>query len=159
MRARRFVWVYLLYPLLQIYRLPARKLLPLFTAAGWLLWIEMRFRLGFRTALRLESPPLLRRRRPPPFSSLRPSPEEIQWATEAASRWIPGSRNCLRQALVAEALLRHFGYSALLQIGVRRDAWGSVEGHAWVQWNDRVLVGNLRLEEYVMMTPPCSSAL
>lgn|SRR5574341_693362 len=71
--------------------------------------------------------------------------ERAAWAVAAASRRLPAPfRDCLPQALAAEAMLRRHGAPAELKIGVRRGTAGrQVEAHAWVVSGDRVVVGAL----------------
>lgn len=58
-----------------------------------------------------------------------------------ASRIVPWRVTCLRQALVAEALLTHRGIACELQMGVRRDGPEQFGAHAWVSHAGRVIVG------------------
>lgn len=47
----------------------------------------------------------------------------------------PWRHTCLRRAVVLAALLRREGMRAEVVIGVKRDAIGAVEAHAWVRCN------------------------
>lgn len=71
--------------------------------------------------------------------------ERTAWAVAAAARRLPGPfRDCLPQALAAEAMLKRHGAPAELRIGVRRGSAGrQVEAHAWVLSGERVVVGSL----------------
>ena len=46
--------------------------------------------------------------------------ERIAWAVRAASRYLPGTGNCLVQSLAAQAMLARRGYSSHLRIGVAK---------------------------------------
>lgn len=52
--------------------------------------------------------------------------------------------HCLPQALVACRLLRGSGYDVCLKIGVRKDPHGRLAAHAWVEYEGRVILGDLR---------------
>jgi len=73
------------------------------------------------------------------------SAERTAWAVAAAARRLPTPfRDCLPQALVAEAMLKRHGAPAELLIGVRSGGVaGRVQAHAWVVSGDRVVVGGL----------------
>ena len=75
-----------------------------------------------KTAIRSQT--LLRAPVPPP------SAERIVWAVETAGRLIPGLRNCLVQALAAEALLLGARHPCELRIGVAKDQPGEFLAHA-----------------------------
>lgn len=82
----------------------------------------------------------------------RTSPEKIAWAIGAASRWMPGARSCLTQALAAHVLLTHRNHTARLHIGVARGEQGRFQAHAWVESGGRVLIGGSGLEGYTPLT-------
>src|SRR6476620_9358156 len=54
------------------------------------------------------------RKRPPH------SVAHICWAVVAASRYVPGTRTCLPQALTGHVLLRMYGHPTSLRIGVAK---------------------------------------
>lgn len=83
-------------------------------------------------------------------------PERTAWAVAAAARRLPAPfRDCLPQALVAEAMLTRRGAPAELRIGIRSGGAGQrVEAHAWVVSGERVVVGWLDdLPAYVLLAP------
>jgi transglutaminase superfamily protein len=83
----------------------------------------------------------------------RPSVERIVWAVSAAQRVVPRA-TCLPQALAAEALLLRTGYAADLRIGVVMTAPGRLVGHAWVEQDGRVVLGDMRdLSSYAPLPP------
>ena len=67
-------------------------------------------------------------------------PRTIVWAIEAVSRRVP-SASCLTQAVSAQLLLRRYGYSSELCVGVNRTATGSFRAHAWLLRDGKVLLG------------------
>ena len=132
-----------------------RRFLRLTTLERWLfvkVFLLLEFvRLGlwllpFRTLLRL----LSRVSEGPkePSSTDRPSPEEIAWSVEVASRHSPGVKTCLTQALAAQVLLTRHGYPAFVHLGVLRGKQEQFQAHAWVESEGRIVVGGEDLERY-----------
>jgi hypothetical protein len=75
----------------------------------------------------------------------------IAWCVCAASRFVPRA-TCLTQAMVAMLLLNERGRGAQLRIGVVMGDGGSLEAHAWVESEGRVVIGRLRdLSRYSVM--------
>ena len=102
--------------------------------------------LPFRTLLRL----LSRVSKGPkkPSSTDRPSPEEIAWIVEVASRHSPGVKTCLTQALAAQVLLTRHGYPAFVHLGVLRGKQEQFQAHAWVESEGKIVIGGGDLERY-----------
>ena len=69
-----------------------------------------------------------------------PSAERVAWAVGAASRVVPRA-TCLTQAVAGQLLLRHYGYSAKLCLGVTRAEPGRFLAHAWLEREGRVVLG------------------
>lgn len=67
--------------------------------------------------------------------------DRVAWTVQHASRFIPGTRTCLVQALAAHQLLRPLGVPCEIEIGARFDERGRLRAHAWVTVGDRVIVG------------------
>jgi Transglutaminase-like superfamily len=57
----------------------------------------------------------------------------VRWAVTAVGRRVPLARNCLIQAMVAQALLQRRGFPAHLVIGAARAGAGQLTAHAWVE--------------------------
>jgi hypothetical protein len=76
------------------------------------------------------------------------SSDRIVWAVTAAGRYVLGDGPCLTQALAVQLLLKRRGYPASLRIGVSRKKKGELEAHAWVESEDRVVVGGGDLSDY-----------
>jgi hypothetical protein len=72
--------------------------------------------------------------------------EQLSWAVRAVSSYVP-SATCLTQALALHILLRQEGLPSKIRIGVTRDA-GHFEAHAWVESQERVVIGDSGLRRY-----------
>jgi hypothetical protein len=76
--------------------------------------------------------------------------DRIPKAVVKASRYVPGTRHCLTQALVIQFLLARQGGHAHLRIGVAKDANGHLKAHAWLESNGSPIFGvpESGLQEY-----------
>lgn len=80
-----------------------------------------------------------------------PTAKQIAWAVQVAAQYIP-SAACLPQALTVQLLYRRQGYPANLRIGVAKNQQGRLEAHAWVESQDRVVIGKLHdLSRYTLL--------
>ena len=79
---------------------------------------------------------------------VRGSDDRIAWAIDATGRRLGRLSTCLIRALVGEFLLDPHGGPVCLTIGVKRTAAGTLDAHAWLARQDRVLVGATS-DEYV----------
>jgi hypothetical protein len=71
----------------------------------------------------------------------------LAWAVAAASRTVPRA-TCLTRALALQLLLRQRGSLSRIHVGfVRRDP-GEVRGHAWLEWQGKVLIGGGELSAF-----------
>lgn len=68
------------------------------------------------------------------------------WAVSVAGGGIPGA-NCLSKALALQLLLQGSFHSRLHVGFVKRDD-RPVEGHAWLEWHDGVLIGGGELANF-----------
>jgi hypothetical protein len=66
--------------------------------------------------------------------------EQIVWAVRAVSRYVPNA-TCLTQALVVQRFLIRSGHRCRLRLGVSKDAVRGFEAHAWVECDERVVIG------------------
>jgi Transglutaminase-like superfamily len=80
--------------------------------------------------------------------------DRIVWAVETASRAIPGMKNCLVQAVAAEAMLIQAGYPCELRIGVAKNGADKLIAHAWVESEGRVVIGEFELDRYTPLMAP-----
>lgn len=67
--------------------------------------------------------------------------DRFVWAVEAASRYVPGARTCLVQALAGQVLLVRRGYPVQLRIGVTKGEEGKLEAHAWLESEGQIVIG------------------
>jgi Transglutaminase-like superfamily len=125
-------------------RFPRSRFFRLTPADWWLLVAAALAQVAVAAALRAMPLPVLRARagrlRRPAQFLVGGSDERIIWAIEATGRRLGRSSTCLVRALVAELLLDTGNGSICLTIGIRRTA-GTLEGHAWLARNGRVLIG------------------
>lgn len=76
------------------------------------------------------------------------------WAVKKASKYLPGFRNCLVQALAAQILLARRGNPAFLCIGVARAESGKLTAHAWLESNGDVILGDSAdLSQFKLLSP------
>lgn len=82
-----------------------------------------------------------------------PSPDELARAVERA-RQLPGEYKCLPAAYALHVLLHRYGYASTVQVGVAHAQNGSVEAHAWVEHEGKILIGALPdLVRFVPLPP------
>lgn len=65
----------------------------------------------------------------------------VAWAVRHASKLVPRA-TCLTQALSVRWLLARAGYDSTIRIGVARTKSERVEAHAWVLFNDEIIIGS-----------------
>ena len=58
------------------------------------------------------------------------------------SRYVPKA-SCLTQALALQFLLARYGQGSRLQLGIGRDAHGTWQAHAWVEYSGEVILGEI----------------
>ena len=82
-----------------------------------------------------------------------PAPRIAALVASVAGRF-PAPVTCLAEALVAEAMLKRRGYAPVLRLGVRKPN-GTLDAHAWVECDGRVVLGGVReLDEYAVLSGP-----
>ena len=74
---------------------------------------------------------------------------KLIWAVQTISNYIPQA-TCLTKALTAQKLLRKHGYPCQVKIGVGKDTNGEFEAHAWVEYKDKVILGESE-KEYIQL--------
>lgn len=80
------------------------------------------------------------------------SVNRVVWAVAIASRYIPGVK-CLAQALATQVLLQQRGFPARLRIGLAKGEQGQLEGHAWVESQGQVVIGQeSALERFTLVS-------
>ncbi len=78
-------------------------------------------------------------------------PERIAWAIRVASRYLPGTGNCLVQALATQAMLARRGHPARIRIGVAKDEGGQLKAHAWVECEGKIVIGGRGASQYAAL--------
>jgi len=74
--------------------------------------------------------------------------DRLAWAIRAAARYVPRA-TCLTQALALQWLLVRSGRVSRLHLGAKKSPQGTLEAHAWVECEDRVVIGGPQVQEYV----------
>ena len=69
--------------------------------------------------------------------------DTIVWSLQTAGRTLPPAGRCLIEALAGHVLLGRAGVATDLRIGVAKDAGGAFIAHAWLEKDDRVVLGEL----------------
>jgi hypothetical protein len=69
---------------------------------------------------------------------------KVVWAIDVSSRYMPGGVKCLARALTAKVLLDRLEHSPELRIGVAKDNQGTLEAHAWIEYQGQIVMGNLK---------------
>ena len=85
---------------------------------------------------------------PLPNSTLK----KIIWGVNVATRYMPGGAKCLARALTTQVLMSHSGFSPQLCIGVAKAESGELEAHAWIKYQEYVVIGHLPdLPRYIQL--------
>lgn len=97
-----------------------------------------------------------------PFSSIQKSVTDVKptnkenitlnnliWAVNVSSHYVPRA-TCLTNALTGYSLLSQHGYTSLIKIGVGKSFEGEFEAHAWLEYKDKVVIGESE-KEYVSL--------
>ncbi|MDR3287863.1 MAG: lasso peptide biosynthesis B2 protein [Peptococcaceae bacterium] len=74
----------------------------------------------------------------------------IGWAVGKMSRYTPWESKCLVQAVTAHLLLRLFGlsYTLYLGLGLEKDEDGKLSAHAWLRCGDLIITGGREKEGF-----------
>lgn len=67
----------------------------------------------------------------------------LVWAVERSASLPLGQMKCLGRALVTQTLLSVFGYSSQVCFGVAKENAHQIEAHAWVEYQGRIIIGQL----------------
>lgn len=85
----------------------------------------------------------------------RPTAAHLASVVTFASRFVPRA-TCLTQAIAAQLLFRHYRYESKLCLGVAKTARGAFTAHAWVEREERVVIGGAESAAFAKF-PPFSS--
>ena len=80
-------------------------------------------------------------------SAVEATAAKIAAVVSLAGRRSPWPTSCLRQALGLWILLAHRGIASEVRVGVEGTAVSGFAAHAWVERNDRVLIGGEHARE------------
>ncbi|MEM9005879.1 MAG: lasso peptide biosynthesis B2 protein [Cyanobacteria bacterium P01_F01_bin.86] len=69
---------------------------------------------------------------------------KLVWSIQVAGRYLPGRAKCLARALATQVLMNWYRYSSELRIGVDKTPAGEFRAHAWIEYQGRVIIGNLK---------------
>lgn len=69
--------------------------------------------------------------------------DRVGWAVTTSSQYVPAA-TCLTQALATQVLLGRSGHESHLRIGIARTREGRLEAHAWVESEEKVVIGNVK---------------
>ena len=78
--------------------------------------------------------------RQPDDAAQGPRVARVTWAVSNVSRLVPMA-TCLTQAMSVRWLLKRQGIGCALRIGVKRDAAGAFQAHAWIEHAGHVVIG------------------
>ncbi|MBU7581638.1 MAG: lasso peptide biosynthesis B2 protein [Nostoc sp. TH1S01] len=84
--------------------------------------------------------------------------DKIVKAVDLSSRYMPGGVKCLARAFTTQVLMKRYGYSPELRIGVAKKEGGELEAHAWVESQGKVVIGYLRDLSSFTPLPPVEGA-
>jgi len=77
--------------------------------------------------------------------------ERLAWALNTAARYVLGNHDCLTLAMSGQYTLNRRGIETDLRIGVKRDAAGALEAHAWLEKSGRILIGTPASAEHQLL--------
>lgn len=86
-----------------------------------------------------------------------PTAERVARTVDVADTHVPGNRTCLVRSLSVEALLRAYNYTFIHRIGINRTTDGHVQAHSWIEYDDKVLIGQLDELDTFQPLPPLDS--
>lgn len=81
------------------------------------------------------------------------TPERYAVIVKRAAKFVPGAL-CLAQAITAQRGLARLGYETTIRIGVKSDETANLLAHAWLLYQERVILGgsDSELQNYKTMT-------
>ena len=77
----------------------------------------------------------------------------VRLAIARGLRNVPGSPNCLPQALAARRMLKRRGIASQLYLGTERDETGTPRFHAWLKVGDEWVTGHCDESRYTLFGP------
>ena len=83
--------------------------------------------------------------------ALEPDPglvNRVGLAVRRAAANVPWRSDCFPQTIAARSILKRYGYSSTVHLGVDRVGAGDLLGHAWLTCGDTVVTGGADLDRY-----------
>ena len=75
----------------------------------------------------------------------------VGFAVAAAANNVPWRSDCFPQTIAARKLLRRYGYTSTIHLGVEKAGEEGILGHAWLTRGGIVVTGGQELDRYVEM--------
>lgn len=107
---------------------------------------------------RVSHPSGFYQRQPINSSNLKITVRQVIWAVEKSVVYMPGGAKCLAKALTTQVLLDRRGICCKFKIGVAKSATGDLEAHAWIEFEDQVIMGSLPDLSRFKSLPPLQTA-
>jgi hypothetical protein len=82
----------------------------------------------------------------------------LAWLVTVAGRYSPLGTSCLKEALALSWLMSRRGIATTLRIGVAR-RHGTLDAHAWLEHNGRIILGGTGADAYAPLTPLSGEAV
>ncbi len=80
--------------------------------------------------------------------------DRLIWAVDVSTQLSPGGAKCLARALTVQALMQRQGYEPQLQIGVIKSPGAEFQAHAWLEYQGKIVIGELPdMEKYSELRP------
>lgn len=80
--------------------------------------------------------------------------DDIVRAVNISTRYMPGGAKCLARALTTQVLMKRQSYMPQLHIGVAKGEQGQLEAHAWIEYDQKIIIGELQnLSQYMPLSP------
>jgi hypothetical protein len=77
---------------------------------------------------------------------------QVVWAVNLSTRFSPGGAKCLARALTTKVLLDRRQCPSDFKIGVAKNELGELEAHAWIEFHNQVVMGQVsKLDQYTPM--------
>ena len=72
----------------------------------------------------------------------------VGFAVSTAAANVPWRSDCFPQTIAARSLLKRYGYTSTVHLGVDRVGEDDLLGHAWLTCGDTVVTGGAELDRY-----------
>jgi hypothetical protein len=74
--------------------------------------------------------------------------ERIGYAVRAAANNVPWRSDCFPQSIAAWIVLKHYGFTSTIHLGVEHVGEVELSGHAWLTCGDTVVTGGAEFDRY-----------